>query len=160
MSLSCSFQHVYKNRSNPALSPSVRAIVNMTTERVPGLLVYHKDYSFGRPCPMLPNWLVLATRYKQTSWNHCLLWGYIIKMLFQDNFFCQAPSQLTQLPCSFMPTAFTILVCSSILRTSFWEVVSSPLLLLCPISWYYSNSLTAYWHTSHNIVLNKLQQIY
>lgn len=54
------------------------------------------------------------------------LWGSLIKMSFRDSFLCGATSQLSQLPCFFMPTIFTVLACSTSCKP--WSVpgISSP----------------------------------
>lgn len=54
------------------------------------------------------------------------LCGSLIKMTFRDSFLCGATFQLSQLPCFFMPTIFTVLACSTSCKP--WSVpgVSSP----------------------------------
>lgn len=85
----------------------------MKSERVRGWLVHHKVNSLGSlSCPRLPSYFV-KNGYSQ------FLCGSVVHMSFQYIFFCRTFFQLSQVPYLFMPTAFTILVCSSIFHTSY-----------------------------------------
>lgn len=85
----------------------------MKSERVRGWLVHHKVNSLGSlSCPRLLSYFV-KNGYSQ------FLCGSVVHMSFQYIFFCRTFFQLSQVPYFFMPTAFTILVCSSIFHTSY-----------------------------------------
>lgn len=85
----------------------------MKSERVRGWLVHHKVNSLGSlSCPRLPSYFV-KNGYSQ------FLCGSVVHMSFQYIFFCRTFFQLSQVPYFFMPTAFTILVCSPIFHTSY-----------------------------------------
>lgn len=133
-------------------------LLNMTTECVPGLLVYHKDYSLGRPSrPMLPNWLVWATRHIQTSAEINAASGAMLSRCYS-----KTTSSVRLLPswASFpasscrLPLPFLCILPSC-------EPLSAKVYLLhffcCAPSCRccYSYSLTAYCHTSNNIVLKR-----
>lgn len=70
-------------------------LLNINIECILSWLVFHKVCSL-----VVPNA------------QCCRLCDPDVQMSFQNNFFCQASSQFSQLPCFFMPTAFAILVCS------------------------------------------------